>query len=236
MEKHIRGLHWLKKIDLQKSGVRFRSADLSSLNEQYRELKSSYDAAQKTIVKEILSVTAGYLEPLYVLGATTAFLDVIVSLAVAAVSAPQQYVRPRFLPRDQGCIRIKDFRHPCLEMQSGVNVIPNDVHLQRGKRIFKTITGPNMGGKSTYIRGTGLLVAMAQIGSFLPCSEAELVPVDAIMARVGAADCQLRGISTFMAEMLETVSVLKVSTFTCLLLSVPDVDARFGDRGSSSEC
>ncbi|KAL7062246.1 hypothetical protein AAHC03_0397 [Spirometra sp. Aus1] len=218
MEKHIRGLHWLKKIDLQKSGVRFRSADLSSLNEQYIELKSSYDAAQKTIVKEILSVTAGYLEPLYALGATTAFLDVIVSLATAAVSAPQQYVRPRFVPRDRGCIRIKDFRHPCLEMQSGVNVIANDVHLQRGKRIFKTITGPNMGGKSTYIRGTGLLMAMAQMGSFLPCSEAELVPVDAIMARVGAADCQLRGISTFMAEMLETVSVLKLATRDSLVI------------------
>ncbi len=77
---------------------------------------------------------AGYLEPLYALGSCTAQLDAVISLAIAAVSAPQQYVRPRFSAQNAegACIRIRDFRHPCLEMQDGVSVIPNDVHLERG--------------------------------------------------------------------------------------------------------
>ncbi|VDO00150.1 unnamed protein product, partial [Rodentolepis nana] len=223
MEKQIRGITWLKKIDIQKAGVRCRSTELATLSEQHATLKEEYARAQKSIVKEILTVAAGYLEPLYALGNCTAQLDVIVSLAIAAVSAPQQYIRPRFTERssndaDGGGIRLRDFRHPCLEYQDGVSVIPNDVDLERGKQIFKTITGPNMGGKSTYIRGTGVVVAMAQAGSFVPASEADLVPVDAIMARVGAGDCQLRGISTFMAEMLETVAVLRLATRDSLVI------------------
>lgn len=84
---------------------------------------------------------AGYLEPLYALGNCTAQLDVIVSLAIAAVSAPQQYVRPRFSKRstndeDGGGIKLRDFRHPCLEYQDGVSVIPNDVDLERGNVIL----------------------------------------------------------------------------------------------------
>ncbi|VUZ39515.1 unnamed protein product [Hymenolepis diminuta] len=223
MEKQIRGISWLKKIDMQKAGVRCRSTELAALSEQHATLKEQYARAQKSIVKEILTVSAGYLEPLYALGTCTAQLDVVVSLAIAAVSAPQQYIRPRFLKQssnetDGGGIRLRDFRHPCLEYQDGVSVIPNDVDLERGKQIFKTITGPNMGGKSTYIRGTGVVVAMAQAGSFVPATEADLVPVDAIMARVGAADCQLRGISTFMAEMLETVAVLRLATRDSLVI------------------
>uniref|UniRef100_A0A5K3FMM6 DNA_MISMATCH_REPAIR_2 domain-containing protein n=1 Tax=Mesocestoides corti TaxID=53468 RepID=A0A5K3FMM6_MESCO len=220
MEKQIRGISWLKKIDMQKGGVRCRSAELSRLNEEHTSLKDQYAKAQRCVVNELLTVACGYAEPLYTLGACTARLDVVVSLAMAAVSAPQQYVRPRFARQDPASagIRLRDFRHPCLEMQDGVSVIPNDVDLQRGKQIFKTITGPNMGGKSTYIRGTGVVLAMAQAGSFVPCSEADLVPVDAIMARVGAADCQLRGISTFMAEMLETVAVLKLATRDSLVI------------------
>ncbi|KAL5968926.1 DNA mismatch repair protein Msh2 [Taenia solium] len=224
MEKQIRGISWLKKIDMQKAGVRFQSTELSLLNERYIALKEEYAKTQMCIVKEILTVAAGYLEPLYALGNLTAQLDVVVSLAVAAVSAPKPYTRPRVTAHQPdgggggGGIHLRDFRHPCLEFQDGVSVIPNDVNLERGKQIFKTITGPNMGGKSTYIRGAGVVVAMAQAGSFVPASAADLVPVDAIMARVGAADCQLRGISTFMAEMLETVTVLRLATRDSLVI------------------
>ncbi|CUT99440.1 DNA mismatch repair protein MSH2 [Echinococcus multilocularis] len=222
MEKQIRGISWLKKVDMQKAGVRCQSTEMSRLSERHNALKEEYAKTQMCIVKEILAVTAGYLEPLYALGNCTAQLDVVVSLAVAAVSAPKPYVRPRFtahqLDGSGGGVHLRDFRHPCLEFQDGVSVIPNDVHLERGKQIFKTITGPNMGGKSTYIRGTGVVVAMAQAGSFVPASAADLIPVDAIMARVGAADCQLRGISTFMAEMLETAAVLRLATRDSLVI------------------
>ncbi|VDP69814.1 unnamed protein product [Schistosoma mattheei] len=153
------------------------------------------------------------------MNATTAFLDVIVSLSIAAISSSGvSYIRPKILSKDNGRIILKGARHPCLEMQDGVSVIPNDVHLERGKQIFLIITGPNMGGKSTFIHSVAVIVAMAQIGSFVPCSYAEIMPVDAIMARVGAADYQCRGVSTFLAEMLETSAVLRSVTPNSLVI------------------
>ncbi|CAL8085454.1 unnamed protein product [Calicophoron daubneyi] len=218
-EKVLREFKSFEILDTQKAGVRFRNSAMSSLNEDHMQAKSEYAAAQQSIVDEVIRIAAGYVDPLCELNATTALLDVIVSLAVAAVSAPSvQYVRPRILPRSAGRVIFRDARHPCLEMQESVSVIPNDVHLERGKQIFQVITGPNMGGKSTYIRGAGVIAAMAQIGSFVPCSSAELIPFDAIMARVGAADCQLRGVSTFLAEMLETSAVLRAATPNSLVI------------------
>ncbi|CAH8651285.1 unnamed protein product [Schistosoma rodhaini] len=218
-EKCLRGLKTFEILDTQKGGVRFRNKQMTSLTETYAEVKQEYNGLQEVVVHQVVCAAATYLEPINQLNETTAFLDVIVSLAISAISSSGvSYIRPKILSEDNGRIILKGARHPCLEMQDRVSVIPNDIHLERGKQIFLIITGPNMGGKSTYIHSVAVIVAMAQIGSFVPCSYAEIMPVDAIMARVGAADYQCRGVSTFLAEMLETSSVLRSVTRNSLVI------------------
>lgn len=133
-------------------------------------------------------------------------------------STPRRHSNPAPVPACPACslaageISLRGCRHPCLEAQEGVDFIPNDCQMAAGKSWFHIITGPNMGGKSTFIRQVGLAVLMAQVGSFVPAEAARISVRDAIYARVGAGDSQQRGLSTFMAEMLETAAILKVGT------------------------
>ena len=142
-------------------------------------------------------------------------IDVLASLAQAA--RRNRYVRPNVT--GGGLIRIKDGRHPVVEkMIRGDAFIPNDTVLDLDKKRFSIITGPNMAGKSTYMRQTALIVLMAQIGSFVPAKEAEIGLVDRIFTRVGASDDLGSGQSTFMVEMTEVANILRCATSRSLLI------------------
>jgi DNA mismatch repair protein MutS len=144
-----------------------------------------------------------------------ASLDALASLAERALA--MRYVRP--VMTDTQSIRIKDGRHPVIEqIPSGDQFVPNDTLLDCEENRLIIITGPNMAGKSTYIRQVALIVIMAQMGSFVPAAEAEIGVVDRIFTRVGASDDLVRGRSTFMVEMQETANILNNATEKSLIV------------------
>ncbi|XP_046399534.1 DNA mismatch repair protein Msh2 isoform X2 [Ischnura elegans] len=223
-EKLLRNNRAYTILDSNKAGVRFQSERLRRANDDYVSAREEYSQQQKAVEVEIIKIAVGYADTLQSLGDLVASLDVIVAFACAAAAAPTPYVRPKMHPSSGdgsgggGIVSLKQARHPCLETSNSVAFIPNDVLFERGKSMFHIITGPNMGGKSTFLRTVGLSCLMAQVGSFVPCFSAEISVVDAIMCRVGAGDCQGKGISTFMAEMLETSAILRTATANTLIL------------------
>ncbi|ESO08158.1 hypothetical protein HELRODRAFT_190918 [Helobdella robusta] len=205
-------------LDTNKGGVRFRSVPLETLNDRYLSLKEEFVEQQKGVVVEIVSVACGYVEPLSSLIELIAQIDVFVSLAVASLDGPSPYVRPNIIREGVRKLKLLGVRHPCLERQDGVAFIPNDVIMSSDDKTFHIVTGPNMGGKSTYIRSAAMVVLMAQMGCFVPCDLCEMTLVDGVATRVGAGDNQLKGVSTFMAEMLETANILKSATKNSLVI------------------
>lgn len=144
-----------------------------------------------------------------------AILDVLISLAQAGDE--YNYIRPKLL--DDGTIHIKDGRHPLVERILNRDLfVPNDTHLDNAQNEIMIITGPNMAGKSTYMRQTALLTLMAQVGSFIPAREASISPVDKIFTRIGASDDLVSGQSTFMVEMNEVSHILKYATNKSLVI------------------
>ena len=142
-------------------------------------------------------------------------LDAYASLAL--VASRNQFVRPKI--NTKGVIDIKNGRHPVVEkMISNDMFIPNDTYLDNGKNRVAVITGPNMAGKSTYMRQSALIVLMAQIGSFVPAEKANIGIVDRIFTRVGASDDLASGQSTFMVEMTEVANILRNATSKSLLI------------------
>ncbi|XP_064484560.1 DNA mismatch repair protein Msh3-like isoform X2 [Ornithodoros turicata] len=131
--------------------------------------------------------------------------------ALAEVASQPGYCRPRLLPKEQTTIQVKNGRHPVLDQLSGLNYVSNDTNINDTARCV-IITGPNMGGKSSYIRQVALIIIMAQLGSFVPAESATLSILDGVYVRMGAEDNLLRQKSTFLIEMQETSELLSGCT------------------------
>jgi DNA mismatch repair protein MutS len=161
---------------------------------------------------------AGESQRIRATAGAVAALDVLSCLA--RVAAENNYVRPGF--NDHGEIQLASARHPVVELLSQAEgaerFIPNDTYLNDTSNLVAVITGPNMGGKSTYLRQTALIAILAQMGSFVPAGSAKLPLIDRIFTRIGASDNLATGRSTFMVEMTETAQILHAATPASLIL------------------
>ncbi|QQP55751.1 hypothetical protein FKW44_000193 [Caligus rogercresseyi] len=220
-ESHIREKSGIDILESSKSGLKFQTKKLTSLSQDYEVLKKEYNQIQKKIVKEVLDIAFGYSKFAFRLGTCLSQLDVLLSFATAALASPIPYVKPSILDQSTGkrIIKMLGVRHPCMEISPKISsYIPNDIHFDSNSSRFHILTGPNLGGKSTYMRSIAVCMVMAQIGSFVPCDMADIYPVDKILVRIGSEDRQLEGVSTFMAEMLDVSNILRTATPNSLII------------------
>ncbi|MFC1752101.1 DNA mismatch repair protein MutS [Thermoproteota archaeon] len=168
------------------------------------------------LYKELVSEIRAHIPELQKLAQITADLDCLQALSTAAQR--NNYTRPVFAADHDLVLDVSESRHPVLEIKSDIHFIPNDIHMNQDENRFILITGPNMAGKSTFMRQIALTTVMAQIGSFVPAASARLSIVDKLFTRIGALDNLYAGMSTFMVEMLETASILNNATSQSLVL------------------
>src|SRR5712671_2111325 len=190
---------------------RFTTPELKDYERKVLDAEEKILALEKELFSEVRSLAAGHGQRIRQTAAAIAELDV--TAALAQVAAENRYTRPRFSSGDE--MRIEAGRHPVIERlteQDAGRFIPNDLYLNSSSDLIAVITGPNMGGKSTYLRQAALIALMAQMGSFVPADSAQLPIVDRIFTRIGASDNLARGRSTFMVEMTETAVILNTAT------------------------
>ncbi|MCI7179871.1 MAG: DNA mismatch repair protein MutS [Schaedlerella sp.] len=194
---------------------RYITPELKELEDTILGAEDKLYALEYDLYCDVRSRIAGQVERIQKTAKAVAMLDVFASLAV--VAERNNYVRPKL--NVSGKIDIRDGRHPVVEqMLPGGTFICNDTLLDDKKQRISIITGPNMAGKSTYMRQSALIVLMAQIGSFVPASKANIGIVDRIFTRVGASDDLASGQSTFMVEMTEVANILRNATSKSLLI------------------
>lgn len=197
------------------SGERYTTETLQKFETDILHASDKITHIENEEIIKLLADILSYKDELQKAASAIAETDYFCSLSRAAVE--NKYVRPHF--NDVNRTDIKDGRHPMVERYYTKEVfIPNDVQLDSDERVIMLITGPNMSGKSTYIRMAAIIQLMAQIGSFVPASSADLSPVDRIFTRIGASDNISRGESTFLVEMNETAVILNNATSKSLIV------------------
>ncbi|NPA75366.1 MAG: DNA mismatch repair protein MutS [Euryarchaeota archaeon] len=196
--------HYKRKQTL-KNSERFITDELKELEYRILTARERVEEIEHRIYDELIQKLAAYAPMLREVARKIATMDVLLNFA--SIALERDYVRP--VVDESMDLEIRDGRHPVVEQY--VDFVPNDTHLNRQAR-FIILTGPNMAGKSTYMRQVALIAIMAQIGSFVPASYAKIGMIDRVYTRVGASDDITRGRSTFMVEMLEVANILNTAT------------------------
>jgi DNA mismatch repair protein MutS len=196
---------------------RFTTPELKEYETKILDAQEKIVEIERRLFAELRSVIRGEAKRIRQTALALAEVDVLAALA--HIAALRDYCRPSFVESAEGGeLEIIAGRHPVIEQQSGDRFVPNDLYLNRTTHPILLLTGPNMGGKSTYLRQTALIVIMAQMGSFVPARSARLSIVDRVFTRIGASDNLARGRSTFMVEMTETAAILHTATPRSLIL------------------
>ncbi len=197
-----------------KNAERFITDELKRIEEKILGAEERMIRLEKEHIERLRQKVFEMSEPIKKAAEIVAEIDL--DLSLAEVARNNRYVRPSV--DKSGVIHVVDGRHPVVEVMSSEPFIPNDISMDNDENRVFIITGPNMSGKSTYLRQTALIVIMAQMGSFVPAAEAKIGLVDRIFTRIGASDDLARGVSTFMAEMVETAEILNNATPQSLII------------------
>ena len=197
------------------TGERYITDELKTIENQILGAEEKVVNLEYNAFVEIRTEIAKNIKRLQKTANVVSTLDVLASFA--QVAEDMNYCMP--VVKDDGIIKIKEGRHPVIEKMIGSgNFVPNDTYLDKEGDRLAIITGPNMAGKSTYMRQVALITLMAQVGSFVPATEAQIGVVDKIFTRVGASDDLSMGQSTFMVEMMEVATILKEATENSLVI------------------
>ncbi|BBL70640.1 DNA mismatch repair protein MutS [Methylogaea oryzae] len=196
-----------------KNAERYITPELKAFEDKVLSARERSLACEKALYEELLNLLAGHLPALQDAAAAVAELDALANLAERADEL--DWTRPTLA--DHAGIAVTAGRHPVVEQVSSTPFVPNDLELSPDNRLL-VITGPNMGGKSTYMRQAALIVLLAHVGSFVPARAAEIGPIDRIFTRIGASDDLASGRSTFMVEMTETANILHNATENSLVI------------------
>jgi DNA mismatch repair protein MutS len=199
---------------------RFTTPELKEYEAKILDAQEKIVEIERRLFGELRTAIAAEAKRIRQTALALAEVDVLASLA--HIAALRNYCRPEFVEARSGELEIIEGRHPVVEQQEMAGgsdrFVPNDLYLNATTHCILLLTGPNMGGKSTYLRQTALIAILAQMGSFVPARSARLSVVDRVFTRIGASDNLARGRSTFMVEMTETAAILHTATPRSLIL------------------